>query len=65
MGKQGTQSVRGRGELYAEVKDQQINLLLTATGKKLLDTRIREYCDARGVKLSRCEYFERWARGLL
>ena len=65
MGKAGVRSLRGRGEFYEEVKSEQVNLLLTPTAFKLLNQKIRGYRDSSGRELSRCEYFERWARDAL
>lgn len=65
MGTPGVRSRRGRGELYEEVKKQTVILLLTPTGRKLLDEKVNSYRTSEGKRLSRGEYFERWARDLL
>lgn len=65
MGKVGHKSRRGQGDHYAEVKDQQVILSVTKTARQLLDAKVRAYGDATGVRLSRSEFFERWAKDLL
>lgn len=65
MGIVGHKSKRGTGDHYAEVKDQQVILAVTKTARRLIDAKVRAYGDATGVKLSRSEFFERWARDLL
>lgn len=61
----GRRLQRGEAERYGEQKTERIDLILTPTGKRLLDERIAEYRDEEGQPLSRNEYFERFARGLL
>lgn len=56
---------RGVYILYEHVKDQQVILLLTPVGRVAMDAKVKAYRDPLGRKLSRSEYFERWARGLL
>lgn len=65
MGLKGIRSRRGKGELYDEVKSEDVILLLTPTAKRLLDEKVNAYRDANGNPLTRSEYFERWARGTL
>lgn len=56
---------KGEGYLYQQVKSKQIIVLLTPAAAVLLDQMVGAYRDQYGVKLSRSEYFERLARGLL
>jgi hypothetical protein len=48
MGKAGHRSTRGAGEIYPEPKDQRQVILLTATGKGILD----RLALARSISLS-------------
>jgi hypothetical protein len=59
MGKAGTKSQRGVGEIYDELKTEQTIILLTPTGKKGLDAL------AKSFGLSRSEFVERLARGVI
>jgi hypothetical protein len=59
MGKQGQQSKRGIGEIYTEVKNAQVNCILTRTGRDGLDEV------ARSLRLSRSELLEQIGRGIL
>ncbi|MGB3493752.1 MAG: hypothetical protein WBA57_13565 [Elainellaceae cyanobacterium] len=65
MGTKGVLSKRGQGELYDQPKSEQVLVTLTKTGLKLLNEKVRAYRDSDGKKLSRSEYLERYARGLL
>jgi hypothetical protein len=59
MGKKGTRSTRGVGELYDQPKTVQVIVLLTPDGAALLNAKALE------KKLSRSELIERFARGTL
>jgi hypothetical protein len=65
MRRRSGRPVRGEGYLYAETKSKQIIILLTPVAALLLDERVKDYRDLEGRSISRSEYFERWARGLL
>jgi len=59
MGQKGLKSQRGVGEIYDELKSEQVIILLTPTGKKGFDAL------AKSFGLSRSEFAERLARGLI
>jgi hypothetical protein len=65
MRRRSGRPVRGEGYFYEQAKTRQIIVLLTPAAALLLDERVRDYRDGEGRSLSRSEYFERWARGLL
>jgi len=64
MGRRGVHP-KGEGYFYQQVKSRQIIVLLTPAAAALLDAMVREYRDQDGRSLSRSEYLERYARGLL
>ena len=59
MGKKGTRSQPGVGEIWDEPKTVPVTIKLTPTGKKLLDERGKE------MGISRGELVERYLRGVV
>lgn len=64
MGIPGQRSRRGHGELYDQPKTEHVLILLTQTGRELLDEKVEAYNQGLDVSVSRSEFIERWVRGL-